>query len=164
MVSGALLLAPSIFAKAGTGGTLEDQVRHKLARLPYFTVFDNIQYRVDNGTIELFGQVRDPVLKSDAERSVKEIEGAKVLDEIEVLPVSTFDDRIRVSTYRAIYGYAPLQHYGVGLQNTIHIIVKNGDVTLTGVVVNPADKQMAYMRANGVPGVFNVKNDLEVVR
>jgi len=149
-----------MYSKAGAPTTLDQQVFHKLSKLPYYTVFDDIQYRVDNGTVVLFGQVTQPVLKDDAEKSVKEIEGARVRDEIEVLPVSPMDWQIRRAEYRSIYGFGPLQHYGVGLQNPIHIIVKNGDVTLKGSVGNKMDSQMAEMRANLVPGVFAVKNEL----
>lgn len=161
-VAGMLCLAPAMFAKAGAPTNLNEQVFHKLAKLPYYTVFDDLQYRVDNGTVVLFGQVTQPVLKDDAVRAVKEIEGVKVRDEIELLPVSPMDWQIRRAEYRAIYGYGPLQHYGVGYQNPIHIIVKNGDVTLRGTVMNNSDKQMAEVRANTVPGVFAVKDDLQV--
>ena len=161
-VAGILSLAPAMFAKAGAPTNLNDQVFHKLAKLPYYTVFDDIQYRVDNGTVVLFGQVTQPVLKDDAEHAVKGIEGVRVRNEIEVLPVSPMDWQIRQAEYRAIYGFGPLQHYGVGYQNSIHIIVKNGGVTLMGTVGTASDKQMAELRANTVPGVFAVKNDLRV--
>ena len=96
---------------------------------------------------------------------MKHLEGVKsVRNEIETLPLSSFDDRIRLNTYQAIYGYGPLQHYGVGIAASIHIIVKNGNITLAGVVANDADRTLAYVRANGVPGVFSVTNDLQVAR
>ena len=161
-VAGLLAMAPAMFARSGAPATLNEQVFHKLAKLPYYTVFDDIQYRVDNGTVVLFGQVTQPVLKQDAVQAVKGIEGVTVRDEIELLPVSPMDWQIRRAEYRAIYGFGPLQDYAVGLQNTIHIIVKNGDVTLMGTVRNEGDKNMAAIRANTVPGVFAVKNDLRV--
>jgi len=155
-VAGVLLLAPAaVYGKTAAPATVDEHIQHQLRNLTYYTVFDNISYRVDNGTVILFGQVTKPVLKVDAERLVKDVEGlTAVRNEIEVLPFSQFDDQIRVSTYRAIYGYGPLQHYSVGSQNPIHIIVNNGKVTLTGLVVSDSDRKMAYMRANSVPGVF----------
>lgn len=150
---------------SGNGGSLEDHVRHELVMLPYYNVFDTLSFRVDDGTVILFGQVTNPVVKDDAERSVKHLEGVKsVRNEIEVLPLSSFDDRIRINTYRAIYGYGPLQRYGLGSQPPIHIIVKNGNTTLAGVVANDADRTLAYVRANSVPGVFSVTNGLQVER
>ncbi len=150
---------------ASAGGNLDDQVRRQLAMLPYYNVFDTLSFRVDNGAVTLFGQVVQPVVKDDAERSVKHLEGVKsVRNEIETLPLSSFDNQIRLNTYRAIYGYGPLQHYGVGSPAAVHIIVKNGNITLAGVVSNDADRTLAYVRANGVPGVFSVTNDLRVAR
>jgi hyperosmotically inducible protein len=160
-VGAALAVPAAMYASAG--GDLEDQVRHKLMLLPYYNVFDDLSFRVDNGTVILMGQVTQTIVKDDAESSVKNLEGVKaVRNEIELLPLSSFDDRIRVNTYRAIYGYAPLQHYGVGSQRQIHIIVKNGNITLAGIVSSDADRTLAYVRANGVPGVFSVTNDLRV--
>jgi hyperosmotically inducible protein len=162
----ALSVAPVVVqASTQTLSPLENKVRHELVTLPYLNVFDDISFRVDGGTVTLFGAVTRPVLKSDAERSIKHIEGVqRVVNEIEVLPLSTFDDQIRLREYRAIFGYTPLQRYGMGVLPSIRIIVKNGHVTLTGVVSNEADREMAYLRANGVPGVFSVTNDLRVER
>jgi hyperosmotically inducible periplasmic protein len=102
-------------------------------------------------------------VKDDAVQSVKHIEGVTAVNnEIEVLPLSPFDNQIRRATYRAIYGYPALQRYAEGVVPAIHIIVKDGHVTLKGVVATEMDKQMAFMRANGVPNVFSVDNDLEV--
>jgi hyperosmotically inducible protein len=142
---------------------VENKVRHELVMLPYLNVFDDISFRVDGGTVTLFGEVTQPILKKDAENVVKKVEGvARVQNQIEVLPLSTFDDGIRLRTARAIYGYTPLQRYGWGTQPSIHIIVKNGNVTLMGFVNNDTDKQMAFLRANGVPGVFAVNNQLQI--
>ena len=144
-------------------GDLTRQVRHELLMLPYFGVFDNLSYRVDGSTVTLFGQVTRPVLRSDAANVVKRIEGVtRVNNQIEVLPLSPMDDRIRIATARAIYGYGPLQRYGLGANPPIRIIVKNGNVTLAGVVASEFDRNVANMRANGVPGVFSVQNDLQV--
>jgi osmotically-inducible protein OsmY len=159
------LAAVAGFALAAPNPTLtpvENKVRHELVMLPYLNVFDDISFRVDGGTVTLFGEVTRPILKKDAENVVKKVEGvANVHNQIEVLPLSSFDDGIRLRTARAIYGYAPLQRYGLGTQPSIHIIVKNGNVTLTGFVNNDTDKQMAFIRANGVPGVFAVTNELQ---
>jgi hyperosmotically inducible periplasmic protein len=143
---------------------LVKEVRHKLVMLPYYSVFDNLAYRVDGRTVTLEGQVVNPVLKSDAESSVKRIEGVdKVVNSIEVLPPSPMDDRIRRQVYRAIYSYGPLFKYGHMAVPSIHIIVKNGRVTLDGVVDNEMDKNLAGMRTNQVPEVFQVTNSLRVV-
>jgi len=139
------------------------EVRHELLMLPYFGVFDNIAFRVDGSTVTLMGQVVRPSLKSDAENSVKHIEGVEKVDnQIEVLPPSSMDDRLRLELYRAIYGYPALEKYALGVQKPIRIIVKNGHVTLEGVVDNEADKNFAGVRANGVPGIFSVTNNLRV--
>ncbi len=142
---------------------LPEKVRHELVMLPYFTIFDNLSYQVDSRVVTLTGQVRDPVLKSDAGSVVARIPGIEsVVNNIQVLPVSQFDDGIRIATARAIYGYAPLQRYGLGALPSIHIIVDNGHVTLTGSVLNSMDKTLVFMQANQVPGVFSVQNDLQV--
>jgi len=139
------------------------EVRHELLMLPYFGVFDNIAFRVGGSTVTLMGQVVRPSLKSDAENSVKHIEGVEKVDnQIEVLPPSSMDDRLRLELYRAIYGYPPLEKYALGVQKPIRIIVKNGHVTLEGVVDNDGDKNFAGIRANGVPGIFSVTNNLRV--
>jgi hyperosmotically inducible protein len=142
---------------------LEREVRHELVMLPYYDVFDNLAYRVDGGTVTLFGQVTRPTLKSDAERVVKDIEGVEnVVNKIEVLPTSPNDDSIRLAVYRAIFGHTALNRYALRSVPPIHIIVKNGNVTLEGVVANEADKNIANIQANGVPGVFKVTNNLRV--
>lgn len=144
---------------------IENHVRHELVMLPYLNVFDDISFRVDGNTVTLFGEVTKPVLKSDAENVVKRVEGVtRVQNQIEVLPLSSFDDSIRLRTARAIYGYPALRRYALGAQPPIHIIVKNGNVTLIGSVSTDMDKQLAFMRANGVPGVFAVNNELQIIK
>ena len=144
---------------------LSNQVRHQLVMLPWYSVFDNLAFRIDRDKVTLLGQVTRPVLKSDAEAAVKSIEGvASVKNEIEVLPLSAMDDQLRRAEYRAIYSGPGLQRYGLGALPSIHIIVKNGNVTLEGVVDNEMDKNIANLRANQVPNVFSVKNNLVVVR
>ncbi len=142
---------------------LAKEVRHELVMLPYYGVFDSLAYRVNGYNIELFGQVTRPTLKTDAERAVKSIEGVeKVTNNIEVLPLSPNDDRIRLATYRAIYGHTALNRYAIQAVPPIHIIVKNGNVTLDGVVANKADADIANVQARSVPGVFGVTNNLKV--
>ena len=142
---------------------LVKEVRHELVMLPYYNVFDNLAFKVDGSTVTLMGQVTRPTLKSDAGRVVKSIEGVdKVVNNIEVLPLSPNDERIRMAVYRAIYGNTSLQRYGLQAVPPIHIIVNNGNVTLEGVVAAEADKNIANLQANGVPGVFSVKNNLRV--
>jgi hyperosmotically inducible periplasmic protein len=142
---------------------LEREVRHELVMLPYYDVFDNLTFRVDGTHVILSGQVVRPTLKSSAENVVKGIEGVeKVTNNIEVLPLSPNDDRIRTAVYRAIYSQPALQQYSLRAVPPIHIIVKNGNVTLEGVVARESDKNIANIQANGVSGVFSVTNNLRV--
>jgi hyperosmotically inducible protein len=144
---------------------IQKEVRHELIMLPYLGVFDNLAYKVDGYNVTLYGQVTRDTLKSDSEKVVKGIEGVEHVDnQIEVLPVSPMDDRLRVRLYRAIYGDGALEHYALGVVKPIRIIVKNGHVTLEGVVDNEGDKNLAGMRANGVSGIFSVTNNLQVVK
>lgn len=142
---------------------LKREVRHQLVMLPYYSVFDNLAYRVEGDKVILEGQVVRPTLKSDAEAVVKSIEGvSSVVNHIEVLPLSPMDDQSRRALYRVIYGEPSLSRYGFAAVASIHIIVKNGNVTLEGVVDNDTDKNLAGLRANQVPNVFSVKNNLQV--
>jgi hyperosmotically inducible protein len=139
------------------------EVRHELVMLPYYGVFDNLAYKVEGGTVTLLGQVTRPTLKSDAGNVVKGIEGVtRVENQIQVLPASTMDDRIRIAEYRAIFGKPGLDRYAMQAVPPIHIIVDNGKVTLEGVVATEADKNQAGIYANGVSGVFSVANNLRV--
>ena len=140
------------------------EVRHELVMLPFYGVFDNLAYKVDpDGTVTLLGQVSRPTLKSDAENVVKHIEGVeKVVNNIEVLPTSINDDRIRRAAYRAIYSNSVLSQYQLRAVPPIHIIVKNGHITLEGVVARQMDKQIAGVQANSVHGAFSVTNNLVV--
>jgi hyperosmotically inducible protein len=143
---------------------IEREVRHELVMLPYYSVFDNMAFKVEGYKVTLLGQVTRPSLKSDAEKAVKGIEGVEQVDnQMEVLPSSPGDDRIRVATYRAIYSSnSPLFRYGQQAVPPIHIIVKNGHVTLEGVVDSAGDRNLANIKANGVSGVFSVTNHLRV--
>ena len=145
--------------------TISKQVRHELLMLPYYGVFDNLAYSVESGVVTLEGEVAWPALKPDAAAAVKHISGVQsVVNNIEVLPASFHDDRLRRALYRSIYGFAPLQKYGGGALPSIHIIVKNGHAVLVGVVTTEADKNSAGIRANLVSGVFSVENDLRVAK
>jgi hyperosmotically inducible periplasmic protein len=145
-------------------GRISQEVRHQLVLLPYYGVFDNLAFKVSpDGTVTLLGQVARPTLKSDAENVVKRIEGVTRVDnQIEVLPPSPMDDQIRRATYRAIYGNDVLSQYALRAVPPIHIIVKNGHVTLEGVVARQMDKQVAEVQAKSVPNVFSVTNNLRV--
>jgi hyperosmotically inducible periplasmic protein len=139
-------------------------VRHELLVLPYYSVFDNLGYQVkSDGTVVLAGAVVRPTLKKDAEARVRKIEGVETVENrIEVLPTSINDDRLRRASYRAIYGHSALNKYAMGAVPPIHIIVKNGQLTLEGVVLNTMDRNIAGIQANSVPGVFKVTNNLKV--
>ncbi|MBV8818456.1 MAG: BON domain-containing protein [Acidobacteriaceae bacterium] len=162
----AALSAPSLVLANTKGDTdLAHKVRHELVMLPYYNIFDSLSFKVDGNTVTLMGAVTRPVLKSDAYNVVKRIEGVgNVVNNIQVLPLSPFDNQIRRAEYRAIFGYASLYRYAMGANPSIHIIVNNGHVTLEGVVSNEGDKNLAGIRANGVPGVFSVTNNLEVIK
>jgi hyperosmotically inducible protein len=139
------------------------EVRHQLVLLPYYSVFDNLAYRVQGDQVILEGQVTRPTLKSDAENAVKSIEGVRsVVNNIQVLPASPMDDQLRRALYRAIYSDPSLSKYSWSAVASIHIIVKSGNATLEGVVDNETDKNLAGVRANSVPNVFSVKNNLQV--
>jgi hyperosmotically inducible protein len=175
MLASTLALTPAFAQKdrsssnrsAVNPGGAEDritrEVRHELVMLPYYGVFDNLAYRVDGHIVTLMGQVTRPTLKSDAGNVVKRIEDVEKVDnQIQVLPLSPMDDRIRIAEYRAIYGHPGLDRYAMQAVPPIHIIVDNGKVTLEGVVANQGDKDMANVRANTVSGVFSVVNNLRV--
>jgi hyperosmotically inducible periplasmic protein len=168
------LIAPLSSATAGdksharsestrSGDYLVREVGHQLRLLPFYSVFDDLRYRVDGYNVELSGEVIRPTLKSDAEHVVKKIEGVEnVTNNIKVLPPSPMDDRIRRAEYRAIYGQAVLNRYALQAIPPIHIIVDSGHVTLVGVVAREMDKNVAGIQANSVPGVFSVTNNLQV--
>lgn len=165
-VSVCVMLA-SVSSAQGTSSResehISKEVRHELVMLPYYGVFDDLAYRVNGNNVTLFGAVTRPTLKTDAERSVKRIEGVQsVTNNIEVLPLSPNDDQIRRAVFRAIYSQPGLDMYGLRAVPTIHIIVKNGNVILRGAVANEGDKNRANIVANGVAGVFSVKNELMV--
>ncbi|MDQ3920600.1 MAG: BON domain-containing protein [Acidobacteriota bacterium] len=161
----AALAAPANESGQAAGyDQLAKKVRHELVTLPWYGVFDNLEYQIDGSTVTLYGQVVQASTRKDAERRVSRIAGVnRVVNRIEVLPVSPFDDSIRARTYRALFGWnSPLFRYGRGVNPSIHIVVSGGHVSLEGVVSNEGDRNLAYMLANGVPGVFSVQNNLQV--
>lgn len=139
------------------------EVRHELVMLPYYSIFDDLEFTVNGDTVTLLGSVTRPTLKSDAENAVKHVEGVnKVNNQIKVLPPSPNDDQIRMEVARAISRQSNLYRYFMGAVGSIHIIVDNGHVTLKGFVDNQADDTQAKLAANQVPGVFSVTDDLQV--
>jgi len=156
--------APPVDANsAKSQNRIQREVRHELVTLSRYGVFDNIEYRVDGTKVTLTGQVVLPVLKDDAVSAVKGIEGVTQVDNrIEVLPVSPMDTQIRRAVYRAVYGDPALSRYAFQAVPSIHIVVKNGSVTLVGAVATEMDKQVAGVRANAVPGIFAVTNNLMI--
>jgi hyperosmotically inducible periplasmic protein len=144
-------------------GAVSREVRHELMMLPRYTVFDILQYSVNGGHVTLTGAVTQPYLKSDAEAAVKKVEGVESIDnQIEVLPVSPNDDQTRRVVYRTLYSQPGLERYSEGALQSIHIIVKNGNVTLVGTVGSQADKDEANIVTRSVPNIFSVTNNLTV--
>ena len=141
------------------------KVQKELVTLPYYGVFDNLAYQVEGDTVTLYGQVVHPSTRKDAEHRVARIKGVeRVVNQIEVLPLSSFDDSVRVRTYRALFRTGGLYRYAMGANPSIHIVVNRGHVTLEGIVSNEGDKNLAYIAARGVPGVFSVTNNLRSER
>lgn len=155
---------PGIGKNSPTVNQLVREVRHQLLMLPYYGVFDNLEFRiVRNDRVVLTGEVVRPILKSAAASTVRSIPGVKrVVNHIKVLPVSFFDNQIRRAEYREIYRAPGFEQYAIRAVPPIHIIVDNGDVTLVGVVADKMDKEIAGIRANEVRDVFHVSNDLRI--
>jgi len=167
LLAGALLVAPvSLWASVRSPQKPQDlakRVRHELVMLPYYNVFDNLSFKVEGDRVTLSGQVTDPVLRTDAGRVVQRMPGvAAVSNQIEVLPLSPYDDHLRIALLRAIYWDSALSRYGLNPVSPIRIVVKNGNVTLEGVVASTMDRNIAGIKANQVPGVFAVTNNLRV--
>lgn len=144
---------------------LKEEIRHQLVTLPYYSVFDWLQAQVSaDGVVTLSGDVTRPTIKDDAERRVKNIESAtRIVNNIEVLPLSPMDDQLRIAVYRAVFGFnSPLFRYATQSVPPIHIIMKNGHVSLRGLVQSQFDSQYAETAARGVSGIFEVKNELQI--
>lgn len=142
---------------------LNRAVYHQLVMLPQLSIFDDLSFTVHDGDVTLIGEVRNPVLKGEAASAVKHLAGVNHVDnEIQILPASFNDDRIRREMVRALFRDSQLFRYSLGAVPSIHVIVNNGHVSLRGVVANQGDKNVAGIRANGVPDVFSVDNELQV--
>ncbi len=166
LTAGVALAAP---ADANGQGLAQQQlskrIRKELVTLPYYGVFDNLAYQINGDTVTLHGQVVRPTTRSDAARRVARLAGVRqVVNNIEVLPLSSFDDSIRRATYRSIFNTGSLYRYARGANPSLHIIVNNGHVSLEGVVANDGERNLAYMAASRVPGVFSVTNNLRTDR
>jgi osmotically-inducible protein OsmY len=152
-------------ADTGPDNSTEKQIRKKLVTLPFYGVFDNLNYSVEGDTVILSGQVVRPSTRKDAERRIARIEGVEhVINNIQVLPLSSFDDRIRLRAYRIIFRTGSLYRYSLGSNPSIHIIVNRGHITLEGVVGNKMDSQLAYIAATQVPEAFSVTNNLRIAK
>ena len=175
--SGALILALTLLLTICVSGLAQDRrpapgraellekIRKELVTLPWYGVFDNLKYKLDGSTVTLYGEVVRPTTRSDAERRVARLSGVtRVINQIRVLPLSSFDDQIRRRTYAEISRKGSLYRYFMGANPSIHIIVDRGHVTLEGVVANRGDANLAYIAARGVPGVFSVTNNLRTDR
>jgi hyperosmotically inducible periplasmic protein len=163
LVSLTMLAALPGFAAPNTTDEfkLVEKVRKELVTLPFFSVFDNFAFNYKDGVVTLHGQVTRPTLRSDAERVVARVAGVEqVVNNIEVLPLSPFDDRIRLAVYRAVYSQPGIDRLAFLANPPVRIIVSNGNVTLEGVVLNEGDKTRAFLAANAVPNVFSVTNNL----
>jgi hyperosmotically inducible periplasmic protein len=158
-----LMMAMTAAAAVNPSSPLAREIRHELVMLPYYSVFDNLEFKVDGGKVVLMGQVTRPTLKEDAARVVKRLEGVdEVENKIEVLPLSPMDDQIRMATFRAIYATPELNRYAHQAIPPIHIIVNNGRIVLEGAVANDFDRILAYDKALQVPGAFAVTNHLRI--
>jgi hyperosmotically inducible protein len=167
LVAASAAFAAPVTSNNPNGGDQQvaKRVRKELVTLPYYGVFDNLAYKVEGSTVTLYGQVVQPSTRKDAERRVARISGVeRVVNNIEVLPLSSFDDSIRIRTYRALFRTGGLYRYELGANPSIHIVVKAGNVALEGVVANEGDSRLAYITARSVPGVFSVTNNLRVER
>jgi len=164
-IVGAASAAVSVESISGPEARVAEQVRKQIVKLPFYSIFDYITFRLDDGVVRLDGQVHRPSLRKSAERVAEQVEGVdRVVNRIEILPTSFHDDRIRRSVYYALYSDPVLNRYALQARPPIHIIVKNGDVSLEGVVSRQMEKNVAGIRANTVSGVFSVSNNLRVER
>ena len=150
-----------IVAGKTSANGIERQVFKEIIKLPYYGVFDNIAYRVDGGTVTLYGKVYQPTTRKSAERVVERIDGVDtVVNNIEVLPLSNFDDSIRIRTLRTLQNAGSLGRYFASINPSVKIIVDRGNITLEGFVANRGDYNLANILTRSVPGAFNVTNNL----
>jgi hyperosmotically inducible protein len=161
------LTAGSTFAQTSAMAQtdLQKKVFKEIISLPYYGVFDNIKFKTDGDTVTLLGEVMYPTTKESAENVVEDISGVKkVVNNIQVLPLSRFDDTIRYRTWRSIASKGSLYRYLIGANPSMRIIVNDGRITLEGFVDSQGDANLAYIAAREVPGTFAVENDLQIVR
>ena len=160
----ALLLASSLNLWAATpedNARIAEQVRKQIVKLPYYSIFDNVQFEFHDGVVELSGDVYRPVMKKMVEKAAQRVEGVdSVTNNIEILPLSSYDDRIRVALMRQLYRNPVFTRHSIQAVPPVHIVVKNGNVTLEGVVNSELEKNVAFHVANGIHGVFSVTNNL----
>ena len=159
-----MIFSASEYALAQTPAPLEEKVRHELLKLPYYGVFDNLTFSVDGEAVTLSGQAHNYIVRRDAVSAIKHLPGVSAVnDQIEVLPLSQFDDDIRLRLFRSLYRDSALNRYRlIRVQPPIRILVNNGNVTLKGVVDSEMDRNVIYARAMEVRSVFSVTNDLQV--
>ncbi len=154
---------PAIAAPKAEEPQLPREIRHQLLVLPYYSVFDYIAFTLDSGKVTLTGYVLRPTLRADAEAAIKSLEGVSAVKNlIEVLPKSATDDDSRRAVYRAIFEDSTLQRYAASDVPVIHILLRNGEVTLEGVVSSEAEKNLASTRASGVSGINGVMNHITI--
>lgn len=162
-LAAAAFAQPNATAPADPNAALSEKVRHELVMMPYYSIFDHLSFRVDGEQVTLLGEVIRPTLKTEAENRVKSITGVEIVNnQIRVLPLSPYDDRLRLATVRTIFGNPVLSRYSWGARPPIHFIVENGTLTLKGTVSNEGDRNLAGILANGIPGAFSVNNQLIV--
>lgn len=160
----AMLLAPSLnvwAAPQGDNAQIAEQVRKEIVKLPFYSIFDNVEFQLTDGALELTGEVYRPVMKKMIEKAAQRVAGVNtVTNDIEILPLSSYDDRIRLALARQLYRNQVFTRHSIQLVPPVHIVVKNGNVTLEGVVNSELEKNAAFHVANGIHGVFSVTNNL----
>lgn len=164
LMSAAMALAVSPMLLSGTTGDhaqAVEQVRKRIVKAPFYSIFDNVEFTLTDGELILTGEVSRPSVKRTIEKSVARVVGVhKVVNNIEVLPVSFYDNRIRRALVHQIYGSQMFARLAIQANPPIHVIVKNGHVTLEGVVFNEGQKNFAGITAHTINGVFSVTNNL----
>lgn len=163
MIAITLASAGIVQAASPDKNEIEAKIAKQLKKLPYYGVFDHIAFEVNGGTVTLTGKVYNGINKDNAAYYVGKVEGVdKVINNIELLPPSSFDDTIRRRTVRAFINGGSMYRYLQGTNPSVRIIVDNGRITLEGVVSNSSDRNYASILAKGIPGVFSVTNNLVV--
>ncbi len=167
VAAGVLMALPGFGATKGapvSNPNIERDVRQAINKLAYYGVFDDLSFSVDKtGAVTLSGQVMQYNVRNSAVSVVRDVPGVtRVNDQIEVLPLSPFDNSIRIRAYNAIFGYPALSRYAINSRPPIRILVKNGNVTIAGVVNNDLDRKLIYNRVQNLPRVFSVTSNLRL--